>query len=156
MRLLIINHTQIKSTILWLDFLVLPVLQDSVGLCEKIDQIDSHEGEAEHGDAHGGVGQRDLHRRCVKLPDHHTNWLRFSTRISGAHVGHVADRHELTGGYQVEAVHLVLHAASDLAVATAEVRHHERGRSGRHDRLVWQWSAAEILVVPIMSYFCWM
>lgn len=62
--------------------------------------------------------------------------LRFGTRISGAHVGHVADRHELTGGCQVEAVHLVLHTASDLAVATAEVRHHERGRSGRHDRIL--------------------
>lgn len=60
--------------------------------------------------------------------------LRFSTRISGAHVGHVADGHELTGGCQVEAVHPVLHAASDLAVATAKVRHHERGGSGRHDR----------------------
>ena len=59
---------------------------------------------------------------------------RFGTGMSGAHVGHVADCHELTGGCQVEAVHLVLHAASDLAVTTAKVRHHEGGRSRGHER----------------------
>lgn len=71
---------------------------------------------------------------ALKSPDRHRIRLRLDTRVSDAHAGHVADGHELTGGRQVEAVHLVLHAASDLAVAAAEVRHHERGRPGRHDR----------------------
>lgn len=62
-------HTQLQSELLRLDFLVLPIRQDSVGLGQKIGQVDSHEREAEHGDAHGGVGQRHLHtEHALNLP----------------------------------------------------------------------------------------
>lgn len=56
---------------------------------------------------------------------------RFARREKkGAHLRHVADGHQVAGGRQVEAVHLVLHAAGDLAVATAKVGHHQRRRPG--------------------------
>lgn len=122
-------HTQHQSDIV--DVVVLPIHQDSVGLGQKVGQVDSHEGEAEHGDAHGGVGQRHLRtEHALSFPRHRRDSAKGQ---GGAHVGHVADRHKLTGGRQVKAVHSVLHAASDLAVAAAEVRHHQRGRSGRQD-----------------------
>lgn len=52
------------------------------------------------------------------------------SRKKVAHFRHVADGHHVADGRQVEAVHFVLHAAGDLAVATAEVRHHQRRRPG--------------------------
>lgn len=51
------------------------------------------------------------------------------------HFGHVADRHQLTDGCQVEAVHLVLHTARYLTVTTAEVCNHAGGRSGDSDTM---------------------
>lgn len=51
------------------------------------------------------------------------------------HFGHVADRHQLTDGCQVEAVHLVLHTACYLTVTTAEVCNHEGGRSGESETM---------------------
>lgn len=62
-------RAQLQSDVL--HFLVLPIHQDSVGLGQKIGQVDSHEGEAEHGDAHGGVGQRHLHtEHALSFPRH--------------------------------------------------------------------------------------
>lgn len=48
-----------------------------------------------------------------------------------AHLRHVAHGHQVADGRQVEAVHLILHAAGDLAVAAAEVRNHQRRRPRR-------------------------
>ena len=45
------------------------------------------------------------------------------------HVGHVADRDELAGSCQVEAVHFILHASCYFTVTTAKVCNHQRGRS---------------------------
>lgn len=60
-------RTQHQSDIV--DVVDLPIHQDSVGLGQKVGQVDSHEGEAEDGDAHGGVGQRHLHtERSLSFP----------------------------------------------------------------------------------------
>lgn len=50
------------------------------------------------------------------------------TGEKATHFSHVADGHQLADGRQVEAVHLVLHAARYLTVATAEVCDHQRRR----------------------------
>lgn len=57
------------------------------------------------------------------------------TERRDTHFGHVADRHQLTDGCQVEAVHLVLHTARYLTVTTSEVCDHEGGRPGESDTM---------------------
>lgn len=53
---------------------VLPHLQDTVGFCQKVGQVGSHERQAEHGDVHRSVAQRHLQRErrlvsvCVSFP----------------------------------------------------------------------------------------
>lgn len=63
---------------------------------------------------------------CVTASRFHRVAGRASRRDGNAtHFSHVADGHQLADGRQVEAVHLVLHAARYLAVATAEVCDHQ-------------------------------
>ncbi len=56
-------------------------------------------------------------------------YLNEHTEEWHTHVGHVTDRHKLTGSCQVEAVHFVLHAARYFTITATKICNHQRGRS---------------------------
>ena len=82
-----------------------PHLEDAVRLQHEVGQVGAHQREAEHGHVGGAVLERQ--------------------------VGHVARRHPLVGGHQVEGEHPLPHAGRQPGVPAAQVDHQVTGRPVR-------------------------